>query len=136
MPDAGCAVKWGADIFMGMLDQPTLANCTGSGTGLSSCHGDSKGGLTLTPGDAHGAYMALKNWMIMSAPGVGKQYIVPCDPMNSGVLCNLAVDDPDGGAATNTYGTCGSTMPLVGVNLTTDQQAKIAEWISCGAPEN
>jgi len=39
-----------------------------------------------------------------------KPYIVPCDPQGSGFTCNMSVDSDGGG--TNTFGSCGSLMPL------------------------
>ena len=43
------------------------------------------------------------------------------------------------GGGTNPYGTCGAPMPLVlegETPLTMAQVTTIADWITCGAPEN
>jgi hypothetical protein len=124
-----CAVKWGADVFTGIFETDS-AGCTKTGL----CHGDGKGNLTLETGKPHEAYVALAAWDIVKAPQIGKKLIVPCDTAGSGMLCNLKVDDGDGGT-TNSYGECGVAMPALG-SLTPDQLTKIADWIACGAPEN
>ncbi|MFT3773212.1 MAG: hypothetical protein QM820_48150 [Minicystis sp.] len=126
-----CSVKWATEIFAGMLDTPSAA-CTQTGV----CHGSGKGGITLEAAKPHDAYLALTGYTLLDQPGPAKKYIVPCDQAGSGMLCNMKVDDADGGAATNPFGACGSTMPLLGTNLTMDQLTKIADWIACGAPEN
>lgn len=125
--DQSCAVKWSTDIFANILDTQA-AGCTAA----SLCHGDGKGNLTLTPGDAHGAYVALAAWTMAKDPQMGKAYIAPCDPTGSGMLCNMKAES----GSTNAYGECGSLMPLVGTSLTMDQLNTIADWIACGAPEN
>jgi hypothetical protein len=127
VPDAGCAVSWATDIFTGIMDTPS--GCTSAGT----CHGamPNTTGLTLAPGDHHGAYVALTTYTLASTPGPALPYIVPCDPMASGFPCNMAVAT----GSTNTFGTCGTPMPLGGT-LTTAQVTQIADWITCGAPEN
>jgi hypothetical protein len=118
-------VHWATDIFAGILDTPS--GCTSMG----ACHGSGLGGITLTPGDHHGAYLALTTYTLLKTPGPVKPYIVPCNSAASGFPCNMAID-----MGTNTFGTCGTLMPLTGTKLTSAQITQIAEWISCGAPEN
>jgi hypothetical protein len=127
-PDPGCAVKWGTDIFTGILDGP--AGCT-----TMACHGTGKGGITLASGQSAAAYTALTGYTLLASPGPAKPYIVPCDPAGSGFPCNMAVA-ADAGA--NPSGTCGTLMPFgAGTTpLTLDQVTKIGDWIKCGAPEN
>lgn len=126
--DMSCAVKWGADIYTAMFDQPATTGCTAMG----QCHGAGKGGILLEPGKPHEAYVFLKDYVLLDQPGPAKKYIVPCDKAASGILCNAK---PAAGM-TNEFGACGSLMPLLGTSLTTDQITKIADWIACGAPEN
>jgi hypothetical protein len=127
--DAGCAVSWKTDIFAGMLDVSTGANCTGA-----LCHGGGIGNLTLSPGMPAAAYTAVTTFSLVG----GQAYIVPCDKAGSGMLCNMKTDaDAGADAGTNPFGTCGSQMPLSGAtDLTPDQIDKIATWIACGAPNN
>lgn len=125
--DMSCAAKW-SDIFANIIDN-TNTGCT-STSGL--CHGTGKGGITLTPGMAHDAYVAMTGYTTLDTPGPVKKYIVPCDTNASAMLCNMK---PESGM-TNPYGNCGSTMPLVGTSLTMAQLQTIADWIACGAPEN
>lgn len=125
--DDQCAVKWGADIFAGIIDT-AAAGCTQA----SLCHGSGKGGITLEAGKPHDAYLAMTAYTLLDQPGPAKKYIVPCDKAASGILCNAK---PETGT-TNPYGACGSLMPLVGTNLTMAELNTIADWIACGAPEN
>jgi hypothetical protein len=124
--DAGCAVSWQTDIFTGIIDGP--AGCTSM-----LCHQSGMGGITLTSGDAHGAYTTLKGYTLAATPGPVKPYIVGCDPQGSAFTCNMAVDQASG---TNPFGACGSAMPKFKNYLTVDQVNTIAQWIQCGAPEN
>jgi hypothetical protein len=126
--DPGCKVSWGTDIFTNIIDGP--AGCTATGL----CHGDGHGGITLTSGKGHDAYVALTGYTLASNPGPVKKYIVPCDAQDSGFTCNMSVDDSEGG--TNTFGMCGSTMPLGKVKISAQDLQNIADWITCGAPEN
>lgn len=122
-----CAVKWGTDVFAGILDTPA-AGCTKT----SGCHGSGQGGVTIEAGKPHEAYLALAAYTLLAQPGPAQPYIVPCDAAGSGMLCNMKQDS----GTTNPYGACGSLMPLLGTNLTMDQLNTIADWIACGAPEN
>ena len=129
--DAGCTVSWATDIYAGIF---------GSNIGCANatlCHGSpaSKGGLTLDPAMASAAYTTLSGYTLLATPGPAKPYIVPCDT-GSGILCNMVVDDGDGGTS-NPFGTCGSPMPKGGVHkLTVAQLNTIAKWIQCGALNN
>lgn len=128
-----CTVSWATDIFTPILDG--TAGCTSS-----ECHGGGKGGITLTSGDPTGAYAALVAYSLLPTPGPVKPYIVPCDPAASGFPCNMALAVGGGGTGgANPYGTCGAGMPLVldGETPLTDAQiTTIADWITCGAPDN
>ena len=136
--DANCPVSWTTDIFNGMLDNPVVGNCTASGL----CHGTDAGmgGVVLMPGDATGAYATLHAATLQTAPLVdgmpnaagAKQYIVGCDTVETGMLCNMNLSS----GGTNPYGSCGHGMPLSGMGLSTDQVTKIATWIQCDAPLN
>ncbi len=132
-PDPSCAVSWATDIFTPILDGP--AGCT-----AMTCHGGGAGGITLTSGEASGAYTVLSAYTLLPAPGPAKPYIVPCSPTASGFPCNMLVGAGGGaGGGTNSYGTCGTTMPLVlggQTALTEAQISTIADWITCGAPNN
>lgn len=125
--DPNCSVKWGANIFAGIIDT-TETGCTAT----SVCHGSGKGGITIESGKPHEAYLAFTSYTLLDQPGPAKSYIVPCDKDASGILCNAK---PESGM-TNPYGACGSLMPLLGTNLTMAQLNMIADWIACGAPEN
>ena len=126
--DPSCQVRFSVDVFGSAL----------SGTGkcsASSCHGAGISGLTLTEGDAKGAYAALTTYTLATHGA----YVVPCDPASSMLLCNLKVD----ASSTNPYGSCGSLMPKVkpsdavdDVPLSVPQIEAIAKWIQCGAPDN
>jgi hypothetical protein len=127
--DTTCAVSWATDIFTPILDGP--AGCT-----AMTCHGGGAGGITLTTGEPTGAYMVLTGYTLLPAPGPAKPYIVPCSPSASGFPCNMLLG---AGGGTNSYGTCGTNMPLVlggEMALTEAQVSTIADWITCGAPDN
>jgi len=120
--DTGCAVKFSTDVF------PILDGKAKCAT-VSGCHGDSKGGLSLTAGDIPGYYSALTAFKLKD----GSPNIVPCDPAGSKMLCNLKLE-----SGTNPHGMCGSLlMPLNPADAPTlDQLTIIEEWITCGAPNN
>jgi hypothetical protein len=123
-PDDACAVKFAADVFP-ILD--TTAKCA-----TALCHGDegsSPGGFKVTAGDAASYYGVLTTFVLEG----GGDYIVPCDPDSSKLLCNLKASDGD-----NPRGECGKkTMPLSSSDAPTLAQIKdIEDWIACGAPNN
>lgn len=122
--DGGPCPAW-ADVWA--IFAAPAAGCTATGL----CHGDGKGNLTLTSGDPAGGRAALMAWTIVKAPQVGKPYVVPGDPAGSGMLCNLKLDDGDGGTV-NPWGECGEPMPALGA-LSPGQLQAIADWIACGA---
>lgn len=132
--DAGCPVSFATDIYAGLLDT-SLAKCTNA-----SCHGNDAGGMggvTLLPGDPLDAYNALTAATLRAGTD---QYVVPCDPMGSGMLCSMAVS-----SGNNPFGSCGNTMPTTlglpadagtPTDLTPSDLQTIATWIQCGAPNN
>jgi hypothetical protein len=125
-------VSWSTDIYAGIFQ--TNVGCTNA----TLCHGSpaSKGGITMDMGMATAAYGALNSYSLLAVPGPVKKYLAPCDKFGSGMLCNMLVDD-GAGNTTNPFGTCGSEMPKGGVHkLTPAQLTTIADWITCGAPEN
>jgi hypothetical protein len=127
--NAACKVSFKKDIFTPIVDGP--AGCTGT----KLCHGGDTpmGDMILVPGDAHAAYVEFVNYTLKAKPGPGGAYLSPCDPMHSQILCNTAISDGD-----NPYGSCGTVMPFgsAATKLTKKQLDTLAEWITCGAPEN
>jgi hypothetical protein len=100
------------------------------GCAKNGCHatGTANGNMELNEGDAAGAYTELLNYTLMPKSGMGGgPYVTPCD-LTSRLLCNLAVDG-------SSSPTCGTVMPI-GKKITQMQYDQIAEWISCGAPDN
>ena len=133
--DQSCTISWKTDIYAGIFD--TNVGCTNA----TLCHGSpaSKGGITMDPGmaNANAAYGALNSYTLLPGNGPVKKYIAPCDKAGSGMLCNMVVDDGMGGDGNTFKPACGSPMPKGGVHkLTTAQLTTIADWITCGAPEN
>lgn len=122
--DPACAVKFGTDVFP-VLD--TTSKCADAGL----CHGNgmSPGGLALEAGNAADYHGALTSFVLAD----GGKYVVPCDPGNSKLLCNLKVSDGD-----NPHGECGkATMPVAAADAPTLAQLQaIEDWIECGAPNN
>ncbi len=124
-----CAVKFATDVL------PILeltAKCSDA-----ACHAPVAGqDPVMTAGDAPktlGVLLAHKFNFSENA------YIVPCDPMASKLMCNLELDPVWG---TNTFGNCAPKMPKLSADavddkaLSLDELTKIADWISCGAPNN
>jgi hypothetical protein len=89
----------------------------------------------LMAGNASAMRQALLDHQLL-----GKPYIVPCDPMASRMPCNMKLGSMTG---LNTYGDCSPRMPKVSATdavaddylIQTDVNT-IAEWITCGAPDN
>jgi hypothetical protein len=128
--DPNCAVSFATDIFAPIIDGP--AGCTGA-----ACHatGAANAKLTLDPKAIKAGRKHLLDYVLDAMPGPAGQYIVPCDPAGSRLVCNLKVEpDADGGAPDS----CGSLMPVGAMYpaLTADQVGKIKAWIACGAPDN
>ena len=118
-----CAVSFKTDIYAAILDG--AGSCTKNG-----CHatGTANGNMELNSNDAEGVYAELINYTLMPKSGMGGgPYVTPCD-LTSRLLCNLAVDG-------SSSPTCGTVMPI-GKKITQMQYDQIAEWISCGAPDN
>ena len=130
MPDAGCAVSFANNVF------PILENkakCS-----AADCHAPAAmRPPAMTAGDAKATLAVLLMHPFNEDPSV--PYIVPCDPAASKMMCNLKLDPAEG---TNMYGTCAPKMPKVLMDMVDDAPLSlmelntIAEWISCGAPDN
>lgn len=127
--NAMCKVSFKKDIFAAIVDGP--AGCTGT----ALCHGGDTpmGDMILKPADAHAAYVEFVNYTLKDKPGPGGAYLTPCDPAHSQIMCNTSISDAD-----NPYGSCGTVMPFgsAATKLTKKQLDTLAEWITCGAPEN
>jgi hypothetical protein len=123
--DPACAVGFAADVL------PTL-DVTAKCSEGALCHGtdgSSPGGLTLETGNAASYYDALIDFVLED----GGNYIVPCDPAASKILCNLQVSD-----GPNPHGECGkAAMPVSSADAPSLAQLNdIEAWIECGAPNN
>lgn len=124
-------VKWSTDVFP-ILEM--TAKCSDA-----VCHAPAAAQLpAMTAGDAAATYQSLIDHKFLEEPA--DAYIVPCDPNASKMMCNLKLDPIWG---TNMYGSCAPRMPKVSLNdavddkaLSLDELNKIAEWITCGAPNN
>jgi hypothetical protein len=127
VPDPDCEVSFTDDLM------PLFGDGVGA-CGASGCHASDIAGFAF-PADAAGAHAALTEYVFQgSAP-----YVVPCEPSESKLLCNLRV----AGTAAPPFGSCGSPMPKASVNdsvsdrpLTADELTLVEAWIACGAPEN
>lgn len=126
--DPDCAVSFKDDIFP-ILDRNGTQGCAVSDGAIIGCHSEGKGNLTLVAGDPASYFKGLTEYVLDSPEG---PYIVPCDPENSKISCNLQVADGE-----NPQEFCGAKMPLVkdSAPTTTELQA-IKDWIACGAPDN
>lgn len=121
MCEPTCDVSFQTDIFP-VLD--TAAKCADT----AACHSTGKGNLTLIPGDSASYYTALTTYMLEDPAGA---YIVPCDPDQSKIICNLQLNDNS-----NTM-PCGTGMPLNPADGPTPAQLQdIKDWIACGAKDN
>lgn len=128
-PDPTCAVSFATDVYADLL--LVVGGCTTMGCHLPPA---ASGNLSFPADDASAAYDAIIDYVVTdeSKPENSGDYIVPCNPDASRILCNLrAVDGP----GTNPYGECAAIMPLGG-GYTTEQLDKVAQWIQCGAPNN
>jgi hypothetical protein len=131
MPDAGCAVSFANNVFP-ILE--TKAKCSDA-----ACHAPAAAQIpVMTAGDAATTLQVLLGHKFLEE--AADAYIVPCDPMASKIMCNLKLDPVDG---TNTFGKCAPTMPKVSAldmvddaPLSLIELNTIAEWITCGAPDN
>ncbi len=120
--DMACGVSFKDEIFLVLDGKAKCATTPG-------CHGDGKGGLTLTAGDVASYYDALTAFKLKD----GSPNIVPCDPASSRMLCNLKVS-----SGTSPYEPCGTLlMPVVPSDAPTlDDLKNIEDWITCGSPNN
>jgi len=130
MPDAGCAVSFKNDVFP-ILE--TKAKCSDA-----NCHAPGASQVpVMTPGDSAATLQSLLSHPFQEGP----PYIVPCDVVASKMICNMKLDT---GNDTNPYvpKDCVPRMPKVLMDSVDDaplsvmELNKIAEWISCGAPDN
>jgi hypothetical protein len=121
-PSAPCAVSFGDQIY------PVLTtSCRGTGF----CHGDTEFAASKFAVTTKSAtYDATTTYSI----DAGQNYVVPCDPANSKILCNIVVPGGDHGAA------CGKAMPPMGQEPADGVDAAeldlLSQWIACGAPNN
>ncbi len=121
VPDPTCEVSFRDDVLPPLLEQ---ARCADGG-----CHATAIAGFAF-PTAATEAREALVAYTFQGADG----YVVPCEPERSKMLCNLVSED--GG------GSCGSPMPKLlddavdDVALQAADVQALADWISCGAPDN
>ena len=132
MPDAGCAVSFAMDVFPILEDK---AKCS-----AATCHGVGAGQApVMTAGDAKATVQVLLAHMFNEGPD---PYIVPCNPAASKMICNMKLDS---GNDSNPYGPdCLPRMPKVKLSddgvadapLSLMELNTIAEWITCGAPDN
>ncbi len=125
MPNLSCTVSFANDIYTAIFDGP--AGCTGA-----DCHGKdgAPADLQLMPGQPAPALAAMLAYQMQEGP-----YIVPCDPSASQMMCNMATET----GTTNPYGKCGTAMPFAlngQQKLTAAQLVTLADWITCGAPDN
>lgn len=133
MVDAGCAVSF-KDNVLPIFDNK--AKCSDA-----KCHGPGAGqDPVMTPGDAAATLQVLLAYNFLGE--ANDKYIAPCDVAASKLICNMRLDT---GNNTNPYGPdCLPRMPKVlasddGVAdapLSVTELNTIAEWISCGAPNN
>jgi hypothetical protein len=132
MPDAGCAKSWANDVFP-ILE--TKAKCSNA-----ECHAPAQAQPpVITPGDAKASLAVLLAHPFNEEPS--EPYIVPCNPAASKMICNMRLDT---GNNTNPFGPdCLPRMPKVSsldavddLPITVDELNTIAEWITCGAPDN
>jgi hypothetical protein len=132
MPDAGCAVSFKNDVFP-LLE--TKAKCSDA-----NCHAPGANHPpVMTAGDASATLAVLLMHPFQEDPGA--PYIVPCNVTASKMICNMRLDT---GNDTNPFvpKDCLPRMPKALADnvddaaLSVDELNKIAEWISCGAPDN
>ncbi len=122
-----CAVSFSAQIFPKMQSGGSL-NCGGT---LNGCHGSATASApkfdTSVAQTAAGYYAVLANYA--QTDNGKKPYVNPCsiDPAQSDFVCNTL--------AAGATGECGSSMPLATPAAAADQ-ALIAQWVACGAPNN
>ena len=84
----------------------------------------------MTGTTATSFYAALANYNL-SSDTPPAPYVNPCsiDPTKSGISCNTI--------GATTAGVCGQSMPLgAAQGVGTADEAKIATWVACGAPNN
>jgi hypothetical protein len=131
MPDPMCMVSFATDVFP-ILEMK--AKCSDA-----DCHAPAAARApVMTPGDAKATHAVLIKHPFNEDDKM--PYIVPCNPMASKMMCNMKLGS---GTGLNTYGDCAPRMPKVSAMdtvaddyLTQTELNTIAEWITCGAPDN
>lgn len=133
MPDAGCTASFKNDVFP-ILE--TKAKCSDS-----TCHAPGANHVpVMTPGDSAATLQALLMHPFQEDPE--SPYIVPCNVSASKMICNMKLET---GNDTNPFvpKDCLPRMPKVSAldmvddaPLSVMELNKIAEWITCGAPDN
>ncbi len=131
MVDAGCAVSFKNNVFPILESKGQCSN--------ADCHAPGAAQVpVMTAGDANATLQSLLSHNFLDDPMM--PYIVICDPMKSKMMCNMKLDPADG---TNPFGKCAPTMPKASTldavpdaPLSLMEINTIAEWISCGAPNN
>lgn len=132
MPDAGCMVSFKNDVFP-ILEMK--AKCSDA-----ACHAPGANHVpVMTPGDSAATLQSLLMHPFQEDPN--SPYISPCNVTASKIICNMKLDT---GNNTNPYvpQDCLPRMPKVQSDAVDDAPLsvtdlnKIAEWISCGAPDN
>jgi hypothetical protein len=124
-PNLDCDVSFRDDVLPVLVEK---ARCSAAG-----CHLTAIGGFAF-PETASDARSALISYVFQGAD----PYVSPCQPASSKLLCNLAVED----GVAQAFGACGSLMPKLledavdDVPLDAAELDALAEWITCGAPDN
>lgn len=121
--DPDCAVSFANQIY-GILNAPQPAGCVAGG----ACHGAPDvqlgGPLDGTP-DATWNLLVAYPFQNRASQKIPYVNICSTDPEQSGITCNLNF-----GAA------CGTKMPKNRPEMDDASKQLIAEWLTCGAPNN
>jgi hypothetical protein len=124
VPDLACEVSFRDDVF------PVLAETARCGN--VGCHATAIAQFEFPPepGPARDALLA---YVFQGS----ESYVVPCEPTQSKLLCNLNLGD-----ASDPSELCGSPMPklidddVADAPLDVAQRGAVLAWIDCGAPDN
>jgi len=127
---SACTTSFANDIFPKMAAGGTWG-CAGTANG---CHGSAAAvkpylQASAVAQTAAGFYPVLANFVLLD--NSSKPYFNPCstDPTQSSFVCNTL--------ATGTTGECGISMPTTpGTTISAADQATVAAWVACGAPNN
>jgi hypothetical protein len=141
IPSGACAKSWRTHVYPGIFDAPLDGEAPSGACAAPGCHDQGSGGFFFPTSNAAEAYIRLTGFELYGA----RKYIVPCHPQLSHALCNLRfqpdVDNPYVGEDLPLTGGCGSPMPkpdelVPSSPLNQEQLDTLAEWITCGAPDN